>query len=577
MALHEHLEREADRAPARTALSVSQHRLTALDVDRLANQFAWSVLERGVTPGQRVAVALPRDQQLVPAIIGVLKAGAAFVPIDPHLPEVRIRFMLDDSDAACLITDGASHPGLTNMDRPCIDVASGNSLSDACHRPSIRVESIAAAYVIYTSGTTGRPKGVVVEHGNVDNLVHGWRDLIPFAAGSTMGSITTVGFDIFLAETLVPMTYGLQIALAGEDDVATPAAVGKWLVREHVDVLQVTPSRLSWLLADGTSSRHLADVKVLVIGGEALAPSLMERVRMLTDAQMFNVYGPTEATVWTSAKKLTPGEPISIGKPIAGVQYGLHSRTDGQAADDQSGELLIGGTAVARGYLGDPARTLDRFYEADGKRWYRTGDAARRLPSGEIQIIGRIDHQIKIDGYRVELGEVETVLSAFPGVREAVVVPLDVEHGGRTLAAVVTSAAPGTTVDVDAVWASAAECLPRYMMPSTIVAVPAVPLNPAGKTDRVAIERLLREQMRQHLDAAPRDPLDFLCTTVARWTNGPVDPVHGGLLELGVGSLNTARLTVEIAYRYGVHLDLTEITAIPSLQRLAELIQRNLK
>ena len=271
--------------------------------------------------------------------------------------------------------------------------------------------------------------------------------------------------------------------------------------------------------------------------------------------------------MWTSAKLLTDNEPITIGSPIPGVTYHLSDDSGGEPAPQELGELCISGDAVARGYLDDQTRTRDRFETAmPGRRCYRTGDLARRLDNGELQVIGRTDQQIKIDGYRVELAKIETVLAQATGVSAAVVVPL---NGGisRTLAALVTPA----STDVDAVWAQAAERLPRYMMPSTLVAVAALPLNPAGKADRRAIEALLRA----HVTAtSANDPLGYLNATIARWLGGHVNPDGASLLDLGVGSLNTARLTAEIACRYRVRLDLSEVIGARSLRHLADLIRQ---
>lgn len=469
--------------------------------------------------------------------------------------------MLDDAGARHVLVGGGAAHAEPYAHRTCLDP---RWLGGDHTRPRVELGRADAAYVIYTSGTTGRPKGVVVEHRNVDNLIRGWSTAIPFPAGATMSSLATVAFDIFLAETVIPMIYGLRIALATDEDVANPAAIAGFLAREKVTVMQVTPSRLSWLLADGDVASELGRVELIIVGGEAFPPPLLKQARRHTDAAIYNVYGPTEATVWTSAKLLADDVPITIGAPIPGVTYHLIAEFGGEPAPGELGELCIGGDALARGYLGDPTRTRDRF--GTGERRYRTGDLARRLDNGELQLAGRTDHQIKIDGYRVELSEVEAVLAASAGVREAVVVPLD---GGasRTLAAMLTPA----SADVDAVWAHTAEHLPRYMMPSTLIAVATLPLSPAGKADRSAIDALLREYIGA---AAGHDPLDYLCTAVTRWLGGPVDPDTAGLLDLGVGSLNTARLTAEIASRYGVRLDLSDVITARSLRYLADLIRQ---
>ena len=563
MPLHEHLERLADRFPDRIVLTAGHQALSAAGLDRFANRIAWSLLDRGVQRGDLVAVALPRDITLIPALVGVLKCGAAYVPIDPHLPAARIRSMLDDSGARLVLTDNAHAQSEPYAHRMCLDPRDPGQLSVGSSRPQAGTSGTDAAYVIYTSGTTGRPKGVLVEHRNVDNLVRGWSAVIPFPAGATMSSLATVAFDIFLAETVLPMIYGMRVAIATDEDVRSPSAIAGFLAREKVTTMQVTPSRLCWLLSDDRSRAELARVELIIVGGEAFPPPLLAEARKYTSATIYNVYGPTEATVWTSAELLTDGKPITIGLPIPGVTYHLIDDSGAEPDRGELGELCITGEALARGYLGDPVRTRDRF--GTGPRCYRTGDLARRLDNGKLQVAGRMDQQIKIDGYRVELTEIEAVLAAAAGVSAAVAVPLD---GGisRTLAAAVTPA----SVDVDAVWAQAAERLPRYMMPSTLVAIPALPLSPAGKADRRAVEALLRARISA---ASADDPLDFMSAAIARWLGGPADPDGASLLDLGVGSLNIARLAAEIACRYRVRLELSEIAGARSLRRLAGLVR----
>jgi amino acid adenylation domain-containing protein len=562
MPLHEHIERLADRDPDRIVLASGSQLLGAAELDRLANSIAWSLHDRGVRPGDLVAVALPRDVTLVPALLGVAKLGAAYVPVDPHLPAGRIASMLDDSGAGYVLTSSAWAHAEPYATRTCLDPHDVDGLNAESDRLPVEVHSSDAAYVIYTSGTTGQPKGVVVEHRSVDNLVRGWSSAVSFPPGATISSLATVAFDIFLAETILPMVYGMRVALATDDDVSSPAAIAGFLARHNVTAMQVTPSRLSWLLADDRVRAELAKVELLIVGGEAFPPSLLTEVRLHTSAAIYNVYGPTEATVWTSAKRLTGDEPITIGPPIHGVTYHLVDESGAEPAPGELGELYIGGQALARGYLGDQAKTRDRF--GGEPRRYRTGDLARRLNSGETQVAGRTDQQIKIDGYRVELTEIEAVLAEVTEVNAAVVVPL----GGDVSRTLVAAVSP-ESVDPDTVWARAAQRLPRYMMPSTIVAVAALPLSHAGKADRRAIEALLRAHIQ-----TDGDPLSYIRTTVERWLGHPADPDTGGLLDLGLGSLNIARLTAEIACRYQVRLDLSEVIAARSLRSLASLARR---
>ncbi|MQA64003.1 MAG: amino acid adenylation domain-containing protein [Actinophytocola sp.] len=564
MPLHEHVEHLADDAPDRVVLTAGAQNLTAAELDQCANRIARMLLDLGVCRGDLVGVALPRDITLVPSLVGVLKCGATYVPIDPHLPRARIAAMLDDSGARYVLVDHAAAQTDPYNSRTCADPHGLDLLTTPVDRPHVDVGNADAAYLIYTSGSTGRPKGVIVEHGSLDNLVRGWATAIPFPAGATMSSLATVAFDIFLAETILPMIYGLRVALATDKDVESPAAIAAFLARERVTAMQVTPSRLAWLLADKQMAAELRRIRLLIVGGEAFPPPLLAAARGRTRAEIYNVYGPTEATVWTSAKLLTEDEPITIGQPIPNVAYRLVGDGDSAPAVGGIGELCISGAALARGYFGDPEQTSERF--GTSRRCYRTGDLARQLDQGELQIVGRVDQQIKIDGYRVELTEIEAVLAAAPGVAAAVVVPLD---GGasRTLAGWLTPA----SVDADAVWKRAAEHLPRFMMPSTLVSAPVIPLSPAGKTDRRAVETLLRERISA---TTAQDPLEYISAAIARWVDGPVDCDTASVMDLGIGSLTIARLAAEIACRYHVRLELSEMIQVRSLRQLADIVRK---
>jgi amino acid adenylation domain-containing protein len=556
------LEAEASDHPDRVAVSVGPDDLTMAELDAHANGIAHELLARGVAPGDVVGVAVTRSYRLLPALYGVMKSGAAYLPIDPHLPPKRICEMLERARVRAVIADALGRSAIATTAPPAGIVAVENGQASA-RRPSVPTTASHTAYVIFTSGSTGKPKGVVIENGNVAAFAQEWPTAVAFRRGQTIGSLTTVAFDIFLAETFIPLVSGMRVALAAEDEVETPDAVAGFLSRARCDVLQVTPARLNWLLANPASTKALRRLATVIVGGEAFPEHLLDRLTAVTRASVYNAYGPTEATVWVSAKRVTPGHPITIGRPIAGVRY--QTRRCATANDDESDELVISGTTVGQGYLDDDDATEHAFDSGvPGCRRYRTGDRVRMI-GAEFAIVGRVDDQVKIDGYRVELGEVEEAIAQAPGVVDAAAALIP----GSATSSLVALVAP-VDADVGAVRAHVAEYLPRYMTPTTIVAVGDLPMTVSGKRDRHAVRDIVAAHLRTE---SGEDPLVFLRRAAALLLSRDVPATAPGLIELGVGSLATARLIAEMEERYRVTLRLEDVIKLRSLRAIADLVR----
>ncbi|MCY9687161.1 non-ribosomal peptide synthetase, partial [Paenibacillus apiarius] len=348
-----------------------------------------------------------------------------------------------------------------------------------------------SAYVIYTSGTTGKPKGVVVEHRNVVNFITGMVRSLPFVPFGSILSVTTVSFDIFVTESWVPLSCGMQIVLASEAELQDPALLGDLLAEHPVQLMQTTPSRLSMMLKQEQSAAQLRRIPALLIGGEPLPAALLKQLRAQTNASLYNMYGPTETTVWSTFEHLgdSEGEKVSIGRPLANTQaYVLNEALQLQPIG-AVGELCLGGAGVARGYWAREELTKEKFVAhpyLPGERIYRTGDLARWLPDGRLEHLGRIDHQVKIRGYRIEPGEIEAHLLRIEGVKEAVVTVVagETERGEQELCAYVTGSSELTA---QAMRSKLAAGLPPYMIPSHFIRLEKMPLTPNGKLDRKAL------------------------------------------------------------------------------------------
>ncbi|MGM9331166.1 amino acid adenylation domain-containing protein [Streptomyces murinus] len=443
---------QARTTPDAVALIVGDTTLTYTELNSRANRLAHALLRRGAGPDTVIALALPRSADLVVALLAVLKSGAAYLPLDPDHPSGRLEHVLADAAPALLLTTVATAARLPVGDgsprRLTVDSADTQALladcpdtdpADADRAAPLRAAD--AAYVIYTSGSTGRPKGVVVPHAALLNFLQAMRRKVPLRPDERLLAVTTVAFDIAALELYHPLLSGAAVVLAPKEAVPQPSAVLDLIARHGVTVVQGTPSL--WQLLVAHEPEALRGLRMLV-GGEALPVALADSLRTLTD-DLTNLYGPTETTIWSTAADLagTTGAP-PIGRPISNTRVYVLDEGLRLVAPGVVGELYIAGAGVARGYLGRPSLTAERFvadpYASEpGARMYRTGDLVRQNPHGELEFIGRADHQVKIRGFRIEPGEIEAVLTDHPDIAQAAVVVRVEEPGDARLTAYVVA------------------------------------------------------------------------------------------------------------------------------------------
>uniref|UniRef100_UPI0021009365 non-ribosomal peptide synthetase n=1 Tax=Paenibacillus thiaminolyticus TaxID=49283 RepID=UPI0021009365 len=608
-------ERQAAQTPDRPAVVFADQCLTYRELEEQANRIAQWLRAHGVSAEDRVGVLMNRSPRLIAGLLGILKAGAAYVPIDPILPKKRMVAMIRDSGMKVMLTDSVQLGMVTDLHKTslrhvlCPDDAlteelvgrtgqvdqagenEGNKISLGGERISlsfakqlaehssapvgVEIKPTGSAYVIYTSGTTGTPKGVVVEHGNAVNFISGMIRELPFGTHDSMLCITTVSFDIFAAESWVPLSCGMQVVLAGEEAQQDAAVLAELLAQHPVQMMQLTPSRLMLLLGDARSAAHLRSIETLLVGGEAFPYTLYEQLREHTDAAVYNMYGPTETTVWSTFDRLEGEERISIGRPMANTQaYVLNEVLQPQPIG-VAGELCIGGAGVARGYWARPELTAEKFVDSPfvpGERLYRTGDLARWLPDGRLQHLGRIDHQVKIRGYRIELGEIEARLLRIPGVSEAVVTVVeakDTKENAQELCAYVTGGHPLEAAELRA---ALAESLPSYMMPSHFVQLEELPLTPNGKVDRRALPKPAGSAGSGAAAeyTAPRTDVEAKLAQLWQEVLG-VERVgiYDNFFELGGHSLKAMTLVSKIHQALEIELPLRQLFLSPTVEGLA--------
>ncbi|MDP9868124.1 MULTISPECIES: non-ribosomal peptide synthetase [Streptosporangium] len=557
--VHEAIQAQSRRTPARTAVVAGTSRLSYAELDRRADDIARTLAGRGIGGGHLVGVCLDRDEWLVPALVGVWKAGAAYVPLDPAYPAERLRFMAEDSAVTAVLTSAALRRTATLTGAEPIlvdDVAPGEGA------PHVAGDPGDAAYVIYTSGSTGTPKGVVVEHRNTLNLLR-W-EASAYTAEELSGMLATasVCFDPSISQLFLPLVAGGTVILA-DNLLALPSLPA----REEVTTVYGVPSALAVLLREPLPS----GVRAVFSGGEPLTGALVRRIYANPGVRrVLNLYGPTECTTTCAVAEVGrdhEGEP-PLGGPIAGAVFSVRDAAGNPVPDGEAGELWIGGPVVTRGYLG---RESSAFRTGpDGGRVYRSGDLVRRV-DGELRFAGRTDDQIKIRGYRVELGEVEATLARHPEVRRATVLAATDDDGAAYLVGHV--AASGVSGQELRDWLRAR--LPDHLVPTRIGVAEELPLGPNGKVDRAALPRLGASRSAGAALVAPRTDDERLVAEVIAGVLGlPQVGVHDRFTDLGGHSLAAARVVTELSRRLGHTVPLAAFLTAPTAAGLATRLRQ---
>ena len=570
----EAFERQVHLRPGAIALIPGDDPAAALsygELDRRASALAHRLQAAGLGPDELVAVCLPRSASLLVALLAVLKAGAAYVPLDPAYPAERLAWMLDDARPRLLLTDTALQSRLPahTAEVLCLDLPA----EERGARVSSRARPGHLAYCIYTSGSTGRPKGVQVTRHALGNLLGSMHQRLGIDSGELLLAVTSLSFDIAALELYLPLISGGTVLLAG-DTQASDAGELMRLLREHpVRSMQATPATWRMLIEAGWAAGQTRPLRLLC-GGEALSADLASQLCARAET-LWNVYGPTETTVWSTLQRVAPGEPglPCIGRPIANTEACVLDARLNPVPPGVAGELYLGGDGLARGYRGRPDLTAERFVPnpfVPGARLYRTGDVARQWPDGTLQCLGRGDRQIKLRGFRIELDEIESALSALDGVRQAAVVAFGDEDKEIVAYAVAQDhdAAPTPATLREAL----SRRLPAYMLPAHFVLLEALPLTPNAKVDRKALRRPQGAAGRVR-HAAPSTATEALVANVWEELLGlPQVGRDDNFFHLGGHSLLAVRAMQRLRQLLGRELPLTLLFKAPTLAELARAL-----
>jgi len=576
--IHELFEAQAVRTPAAIAIEFRESAVSYAELNRRANQLARYLRRLGVGPEVLVGICVEKGIEMMVGLLGILKAGGAYVPLDPAFPAERLAFMSEDAALPVLLTksrlteilpaSSARRSVLLDADWSFIAGESGDNLG-----PTAASEN--AAYVIYTSGSTGRPKGVQISHRAVVNFLDSMRRRPGIKQGDVLLAVTTLSFDIAGLELYLPLVTGARVVLASLEEISDGAELSKKIETSGASIMQATPATWRLLLATGWQGK--SNLRIFC-GGEALARELANQLAAKC-AELWNLYGPTETTIWSAVQRVEFGEGVvSVGRPIANTRTYVLDQNLHPVPIGIPGELFIGGAGLAQGYLNLQELTAEKFIPdafggGAGGRLYRTGDRARYLPGGEIEILNRLDTQVKIRGFRIEPGEIESVLEQHPLIRQAIVIASDQDGGEKRLIGYVV-ADPASILTVNELRRYLLSTLPDYMVPSAFIMLDEIPLTPNSKVNRRALPAPdgLRPELEEEL-ALPRTPVEEIVAGIwGEVLGSEVVGIHDNFFALGGHSLLATQIVSRMSEAFDIELPLRRLFEEPTVAGLAGVL-----
>ncbi|MCB0566208.1 MAG: amino acid adenylation domain-containing protein, partial [Phaeodactylibacter sp.] len=577
-------EEQVEKAPDNIAVVFEDRQLTYRDLNKKANQVGHYLRTTyQIQADDIIALQLERSEWMIVAILGVMKAGAAYLPIDPDFPKNRVEYILHDSRAKVLLTDESTYSSARELNA-ILAVLSVEKITNRKKGKPVSINnSKNLAYVIYTSGSTGRPKGVMIEHQALVNFLWSMKKTPGIEERDVLLSITNYTFDISILEIGLPLITGARIVLASSNQQNNPDLLQTLIEKTKPTLFQATPSL--WSILIDNRIEGLKNMKLLC-GGEALSEHLATKL-MNSGKEIWNMYGPTETTIWSSVLKLEANQRISIGKPIGNTCMYVLSSDLAVLPPGITGELYIGGAGLARGYLNNPELTAEKFIPhpfREGERLYKTGDLARWLPDGNIEFLGRIDHQLKIRGHRIEAGEIEQALLQHPAIQSAVVVGEEMEQSKELVAYLVVEGQ--VPPNIESLRRYLSKQLPNYMIPAYFVELEELPLTTSGKINRKALSRGAGTGSGPNghslasgvIFVAPRTATETTLADIWKAILKRTDiGIYDDFFGLGGNSLRSIRMVALIQQKLDAKVALDEVFAHPTIIELAEIVAQKEK
>lgn len=572
------IAKQAKQHPDKVAIKHNGQSITYEELDTVSNQIAAYFIAHNVTNNDVIAVAIDRSISLVLCLLGLVKAGAAYVPIDPHLPTDRVNFILDNSGAKLLCTVqkySEQYAGIT--DKILFDNVLLNSHSQPHSEPDVEYDGNELAYILYTSGSTGQPKGVAIERHSLLNFLLSMQKEPGINQDDILLNITTISFDIAELELFLPLICGAQIVIVDNEVAKDGRALLEIIKTEQISIVQATPFTWRMILQSGWNKP--LPIKAFC-GGEALPKDLADKL-LEKCTELWNMYGPTETTIYCTIKKILPKEDlITIGKPIDNTQVYILDKEQHQVPAGEEGEIYIGGEGIARGYVGRPDLTGERFiddtFSGSGGKIYKTGDWGKMLDNGEVQYLGRIDHQIKIRGYRIETEEIEYQLKNQRDIKDALIILHEDRLGNKQLVAYIIAKGYFTPYQRDkkiGKWKNNLKNkLPDYMVPSVFILIPRMPLMPNGKLDRKKLPIPTTKPLSRSNKKPSTETEKKITQIILNNTDFEHIGINDNFIDLGIDSLIALTIIVGIEEQFHKRLPLTILVHYPSVKLLAQFI-----
>jgi len=564
-------EQQAARTPDATAIVVGERSLTYRELNARANAFALELQQHGARPGELVGIYTDRGPEMVVALLGVLKAGAAYLPLDPTYPKERLAFMLADTGARLVVTQEQLRSEVPSTDVELVIVDATGAFDADMPDVDGGAGPGDGAYVIFTSGSTGKPKGVRIPHAGAVNFLLAMLREPGLTAGDVVCAITTLSFDISVLELLLPLVAGAKAVIGDRALAADGKRLARFVSDSGATLLQATPATWRMLLDAGWEG--VPGLKILC-GGEPLPRDLADKL-LARCGELWNVYGPTETTVWSVLDRVLPDDTITVGRPIHNMRVYVADANRQLVPVGVPGELLIGGIGLGHGYVNRPELTAqafiaDPFSGIPAARLYRTGDVARWRRDGRLEILGRSDNQIKLRGFRIELGEIEGAIREHDSVRQAVVLCREDRPGDKRLVAYVVPEREARTAELRTHLRS---MLPEYMIPSAFVVLDALPVSPNGKVDRRALPAPDLSDLQERAAAAPRTPEEQQIAEIWADVLGlPSVGIDDDFFALGGHSLLATQLLARISRTFDVDIPLRRLFEAPTVASFANAL-----